>query len=36
MIGARIIEPFAVCDEHAEEQAQLEQLMPIAIIARQS
>jgi hypothetical protein len=36
MIGARVIEPFAVGDQNPEERAQLEQLMPIAIVARQS
>src|ERR1019366_3722300 len=36
VIGPRIIEPFAIGNEHAEERAQLEQLMPIAVVARQT
>src|SRR3954453_12646629 len=35
MVGARVVEPLAIGQDHAEQRAQFEQLMPIAVIARQ-
>src|SRR4051794_26346059 len=35
VVGARIVEPLAIGDEHPEQGAQLEQLMPVAVIARE-
>ena len=35
MVGARVVEPLAIGQDHAKQRAQFEQLMPIAVIARQ-
>src|SRR3954452_2197498 len=35
VVGARIVEPLAIGDEHPEQGAQLEQLMPVAVVARE-
>ena len=35
MVDARIIEALAIGQDHAKQRAQFEQLMPIAVIARQ-
>ena len=35
MVGARVVEPLAIGQDHAKQRAQFEQLMPIAIVARQ-
>src|SRR5215213_389839 len=35
MVGGRIVEALAVGQDHAKQRAQFEQLMPIAIVARQ-
>src|SRR4051812_18225075 len=35
MVGARVVEPLAIGQDHAEQRAQFEQLMPIAVVARQ-
>src|SRR3954463_5514155 len=35
VVGTRIIEALAIGQDHAEQRAQFEQLMPIAVIARQ-
>src|SRR3954447_402675 len=35
MVGARVIEALAIGQDHAEERAQFEQLVPIAVVARQ-
>lgn len=36
MIGARVVEPLAIRNEHAEYRAQFEQLMPVPVIAGQA
>src|ERR1700728_2277443 len=36
MVGARIVESFAVRDQHAEHRAEFEKLMPVAIVAGQA
>ena len=33
VVGARVVEAFAVGDEHAEDRAKFEQLMPVPIVA---
>ena len=35
VVGARIIQPLAIGQDHAKQRAQFEQLMPIAVVARQ-
>lgn len=35
VIGARIVEPFAVGDQNPEQRAQVEELVPVPIVARQ-
>ena len=35
VVGARVVEPLAIGEDHAEQRAQFEQLMPIAVVARQ-
>jgi hypothetical protein len=35
VVGAGIVEPLAIGDEHPEQGAQLEQLMPVAVVARE-
>ena len=35
MVGARVVEPLAIGQDHAKQRAQFEQLMPIAVVARQ-
>src|SRR4051794_5968413 len=35
MVGARVIEALAIGQDHAKQRAQFEQLMPIAVVARQ-
>src|SRR3954463_1769101 len=35
VVSARIVEPLAIGEEHPEQGAQLKQLMPIAVVARQ-
>ena len=36
MIGTRVKQPLAIGDQHAEQRAQFQQLMPVAIVARQA
>ena len=36
MIGPRIVQAFAVGNQNTEQRAQLQQLMPIAVVPRQS
>ena len=36
VIGTRVVEPFAIGDDHAEQGAKLEELVPIAVVARQA
>ena len=36
MIGTRVEQPLAIGDQHAEQRAQFQQLMPVAIVARQA
>lgn len=36
MISARVVEPLAVGEDHAKQRAQFEELVPIAVVARQS
>ena len=36
VIGARIVEALAVGEDHAKQRAQFEELVPIAVVARQS
>jgi hypothetical protein len=35
VVGARVVETLAVGEDHAEQRAQLEQLMPVAVVAGQ-
>ena len=35
VVSARIVEPLAIGEDHPEEGAQLKQLMPVAVVARQ-
>src|SRR3954462_1760678 len=35
MVGARVVEPLAIGQDHAKHRAQFEQLMPIAVVACQ-
>src|SRR6266480_2254393 len=36
VVGARVVEAFAIRDEHAEHRAEFEQLMPVPIVAGQA
>ena len=36
MINSRVIEALAIGDEHAEHRAEFQELMPVAIVARQA
>jgi hypothetical protein len=35
VVGTRVKQPLAIGDQHAEQRAQFQQLMPVAIVARQ-
>lgn len=36
MIGARIVQAFAIGNQHTKQRTQLEQLMPIPVVARET
>ncbi|MCC8969182.1 hypothetical protein [Bradyrhizobium brasilense] len=36
MIGARVVKPLAICNEHAEHREQFEKLMPVPVVAGQA
>ncbi|BAR63270.1 uncharacterized protein NK6_b_76 (plasmid) [Bradyrhizobium diazoefficiens] len=36
MVGARVVKPFAIRNDHAEHRAQFEKLMPVPVIAGQA
>ena len=36
VVGTRVVQTFAISDEHAENRAKFEQLMPVPIVAGQT